>query len=358
MPAEAASYLVATNRINFVRDYGGEVGGPVWRDHLWFWAAMSENKISNQAASSPASAGALDNIILRDKNAKLNGQILPSNSGVFFYSFGDKVRNARSLSPTRPFETAYHQTGPTKVYKVEDTQIVGTSLYLTGMWSKVDGGFSLIPNGGDGEGAATAFRDTSNVWHNTFRDYITTRPQKQYRLDGSKFFDIGTMNHELKFGFGYRNTPTVSHSAWPGPYHGYVRYRSSSYCSSRGVPTTPQCTQFHFLRDDNVNYAQKYNDFYVGDTILMGNLTIQAGLRWDDQKTKNTASSSPANPVIGTPVQLTNGSISLPGLSFGGDTRDLRWKTLEPRVGLTYALGSDKKTLLRAGYNRYANQIG
>ena len=85
VPAEAASYLVATNRINFVRDYGGEVGGPVWRDHLWFWAAMSENKISNQAASSPASAGALDNIILRDKNAKLNGQILPSNSGVFFY---------------------------------------------------------------------------------------------------------------------------------------------------------------------------------------------------------------------------------------------------------------------------------
>src|SRR5207247_10476617 len=120
-----------------------------------------------------------DDTILRNKNLKLNGQIISSNSAVGFYTYGDKFRNARDLSPTRPFETAYKQTGPTKVYKLEDTQIVGSSLYLTGMWSKVNGGFSLIPNGGDGEGAATAFRDTSNVWHNTFRDYITVRPQKQ-----------------------------------------------------------------------------------------------------------------------------------------------------------------------------------
>src|SRR5258707_15032384 len=104
----------------------------------------------------------------------------------------------------------------------------------------------------------------------------------------------------------------------------------------------------------------------------MGNLTLQAGLRYDPQKSRNTASASKANPVIGTPITIacgpiaisqgvcTGGSIttSLPALNFPGDSRDLKWTSLSPRLGLTYALGADKKTLLRAGYNHYVDQVG
>ena len=54
----------------------------MWKDHLWLWVADSENKISNQASSAITAgvvkAGAFDNIILRDKNAKLNGQFTAS----------------------------------------------------------------------------------------------------------------------------------------------------------------------------------------------------------------------------------------------------------------------------------------
>src|SRR5437763_722734 len=186
---------------------------------------------------------------------------MSSNSAVGFYTFGDKVRNARNLSPTRPFETAWHQSGPTKVYKFEDTQIIGSSLYLTGMWSKVDGGFGLIPNGGTGDSPAEApFRDLNSVWHNSFLFYTTQRPQKQYRLDGSKFFDIGTMNHELKFGFGYRHTPVGSISTWPGN-GGWTEFRSSAYCAARGLPAG--CYLAHIMRDKVVEYDQNFRDLYV-----------------------------------------------------------------------------------------------
>jgi hypothetical protein len=374
VPAEAATYLAQTNAINYVRDYGAEVGGPIWKDHLWAWVALSENKISDQlAATATATVPLFDNIILRDKNAKLNGQFTPSNSATGFYTFGDKVRNARNLSPSRPFETAWHQSGPTKVYKAEDTQIFGSSLYLTGMWSKVSGGFGLIPNGGIGVSAPTPFRDLSLTWHNSFVSYITDRPQKQYRVDGSKFFDMGAMNHELKFGFGYRDTPVSSSSSWPGADNGWVRQRPASYCANRGQAATVQCMQVLLTRDKNVAFAEKYNDLYVGDTILMGNLTVQGGLRYDAQKTRNTASSNTSNPIIGTPITIACAPLakakgacnaagfittSLQGLSFPGDTRDLKWNSLSPRIGLTYALGADKKTLLRAGYNRYVSQLG
>jgi hypothetical protein len=374
VPTEAATYLSQTNAINYVRDYGAEIGGPVWKDHLWAWVAVSENKISDQLAlASTSSAHLFDNIVLRDKNAKLNGQFTASNSATGFYTFGDKVRNARNLSATRPIETAWHQSGPTKVYKAEDTQIFGSSLYLTGMWSKISGGFGLIPNGGIGVSAPTPFRDLSLVWHNSFVSYVTDRPQKQYRVDGSKFFDMGSMNHELKFGFGYRDTPVSSSSSWPGADNGFVRQRAPSYCVSAGQAATVQCMQVLLSRDKNLAYAEKYTDLYAGDTILMGNLTLQAGLRYDGQKTRNTASAAPANPVIGSPITIACGPIaiskgvctsagfittSLPALSYGGDSRDLKWTSLSPRIGLTYALGADKKTLLRAGYNRYVSQIG
>ncbi len=367
VPEEAKSYLVKTNAINYVRDYGAEGGGPIWKDHIWGWLAGSQDRISNQNALKVGVAPAFDNIILRNKNAKLNGQLLPSNSAVGWYAFSDKIRNARSLSPSRPFETAWHQVTPQKIYKIEDTQIVGSSLYLTGMWSRIVNFFALTPNGGISDDVSSqVFRDLDNVWHGSFLYYATHRPQKSYRLDGSKFFDVAKMNHELKFGFGYRETPVDSTSGWPGPMHGFVRYRTSAYCAKRGVtiPADGQCMQAFFTRTANYAYNQKYSDVYLGDTILLGNLSIQAGLRWDLQKTFNTASASPANPIIGTPITVpivgAGGftTASLPGISYPGDARDLKWRTVEPRLGLTYALGGNKKTLLRAGYNRYVNQVG
>ena len=387
VPAEATGYLSQTNAINFVRDYGGEVGGPIWRDRIWFWAARGDQKISDQASSTISTTGAVsvglfDNIVLRNKNLKLNGQILASNSGVAYYTWGDKVRNARNLSPTRPFETAWRQSGPTTVEKLEDTQIFGSSLYLTGMWSKVKGGFGLHANGGPGESAPSAWRDASSVWHDNYYTYDTLRPQKQYRLDGSKFIDFGRTNHEFKFGFGYRNTPVNSNTVWPGPSHGSWRFDafSAATCTGQGLPSN--CAQANLPRDAPIGYKEKYNDFYVGDTILLGNLTIQGGLRWDRQSTQNTALSIGANPVLAGPLSIpctvalgatcpgfvaatpsspaVAGSlnVALPPITYAGDPRALKWNTVSPRIGATYALGADKRTLLRASYDRYASQVG
>ena len=367
VPTEAQSYLISTNEINFVRDYGVEVGGPFWKDHLWGWLARGDQKISNRASTFVGgNPGALDNIILRNTNAKLNAQILASNSATGFYTFSDKVRNARNLAPTRPFETAWRQTGPAKVYKLEDTQIFGSSLYLTGMWSKVTGGFSLIPNGGLD---VNSFRDADSVWHNTFQFYITKRPQKQYRLDGSKFFDVGTMNHELKFGFGYRKTPVASSSGFPGSSQGYWAQDvfDPATCASEGLPAN--CEMAALYRDRVVGFDQKYNDAYVGDTILLGNLTIQAGLRYDMQQSNNLSTTATANPLLNTPLTLpctadsfcdtgSNYTASLQTITFPGESRKMKWDTVSPRIGLTYALGADKKTLIRAAYNRYVSQQG
>src|SRR5438876_387331 len=239
------------------------------------------------------------------------------------------------------------------------------------MWSKVNGGFSLIPNGGIGLTAPIPFRDITNVWHGTYNYYITERPQKQYRVDGSKFFDIGTMNHELKFGFGYRDTPVISSTTWPGPAAGFWELNSVASADCLAAKLPANCQVAAVTRPSNVSYGEKYRDLYAGDTILMGNLTLQAGARMDRQESLNLPSTAAANAIIGTPITLPcapganlpctsagNFTGSLSTLTFNGDSRKLSWNTVTPRLGLTYALGADKKTLLRAAYNRYVSQMG
>lgn len=369
VPSEAAGYLSLTNKVNYVRDYGAELGGPIWRDRAWLWVARADQKISTwQSLAFPAPTFFIpDDTILRNKNGKLNAQIASSNSFVASYTYGDKYRNARDLSPSRPFETAWKQTGPTEVYKIEDTQLFGANLYLTGMWSKVKGGFGLYGNGGFGESAPSLWFDANNVAHDNYYTYITDRPQKQYRLDGSFFTDIAGTNHEFKFGYGYRDTPVSSASVYSGPASGYWDYSfGQALCTTNGLDAT--CGVATLLRPPLQDYSGKYNEFYVGDTMMFGNLTVQAGLRYDDQSSAILAMDVTPNPILASALNLpcitslncAGGSLNaqLPGIAYPGQTEELNWQSLSPRLGLTYALGAAKKTLIRAGYNRYVSQMG
>jgi len=373
VPGEATPYLSRTNYVNYVRDYGVELGGPIWRDHAWLWVARGDQKISTwQSLSVPAPALFIpDDTILRNKNAKINAQPFESNSFVASYTNGDKFRNARDLSTTRPLETAYTQTGPTKVYKLEDTQQIGASFYLTGMWSKVSGGFGLFANSGEGPSSPSYWQDAAGVYHDNYQTYQTVRPQKQYRLDGSKFIDLMGRNHELKFGFGYRNTPVSSATTYPGAAGGYMTYSSATVtptaCANQGLPSN--CYVGYLYRPPQANYAEKYNELYVGDTVMFGNLTVQGGLRYDKQESKLLPMDINGNAILSTPLNIdcistlsgcTNGKRDavLPGIAFPGQDKALEWKSISPRLGVTYALGADKRSLVRAAYNRYVSQLG
>ena len=45
-------------------------------------------------------------------------------------------------------------------------------------------------------------------------------------------------------------------------------------------------------------------------------------------------------------------------LTTASGPTEIDWKNWQPRVGLTYALGSARKVLLKASYARFADQLG
>ncbi|HVS03911.1 MAG TPA: TonB-dependent receptor, partial [Thermoanaerobaculia bacterium] len=164
------------NRIVSVEDFGADVGGPIIRDRLWLWVNYGKQDIQLLTIADVADDTELDTY-----GGKLNAQVTSNNSGVFFYNYGDKIKTGRNASPTRPQETTWNQTGPTDIWKLEDTHIFSSDFYLTGLISFVGGGFQLTPQGGL-DGPIPTLVLTTGIWQDNFIHHETERPQEQAKL--------------------------------------------------------------------------------------------------------------------------------------------------------------------------------
>jgi hypothetical protein len=331
-PEAARQGLTKLNQINGIQDYGLEAGGPVVPDKAWLWGSYGRNQINLIQAS-----GTADDATLENMTGKLNLQPIESNSLTLFYLRGDKVVLGRGSGPTHPQPTSWDQSTTTTIWKGDDSQVLGASFFADVAWSYVDSPGELAPEGGlnptvNGQ-PVDVILDPNGIWQNSFVDSRGSEPQHQVVATASYFFNTGLIGHELKFGFGYRNVVAKSSFAWPGS--GNVGLEAFGLAE--------------LTRQHNVSEAARYFDGYLSDTLTWSRLTVNAGVRYDEQYGQNLPSSAPANPVFPD---------LLPAIRFPGTPVPFRWKSWEPRVAAAYAVGAGKKTLLRASYARYADQLG
>ncbi|MFY9820446.1 MAG: marine proteobacterial sortase target protein [Thermoanaerobaculia bacterium] len=316
------------NRIDKTVDQGAELGGPLVKDRFWAWGSYARPEIDLRTIGNFR-----DKTTLENWNAKLNAQLTTSNSAAAFAWQSDKVEQGQNAGPLRPQETTWDQSrlGPSPTaWKVEDTQIFTSYLYATAMVSQVRGGFELVPEGGD----RVPYRDAELVWHDSFLRQQVERPQEQGKLDASIFFNTGSVSHELKYGAGYRTAESSTSIAWPG----------GGFELARGGPQL-----LVLSRDAAPRVETRYTSLYLQDTLSVDRLTANLGMRWDRQGGRNEASTAAANPVFPD---------LLPAVRYAGQDAGFTWSGVTPRLGVTYALGKERKTLLRASYSRFADQLG
>jgi hypothetical protein len=324
---------VEGNRIQDVAEYGADVGGPLIKDRLWFWASEGRSDINNIVQG-----GQLDGTKLRDFNSKLNFQLGQPNSGVLHYWTNDKLKSGRDAGPTHAPESTLDQTTPQTIYKAEDSQIFSSSFVLTALGSRNPGKFTLTPKGGLD---AFIHRDADGVLRGSNFDFKQDATIQQERLDGSYFFNAGKTSNELRFGGSYRTQENTSGTIWPG---GQI----VTSCALLGCD--PSMSQVELPRNRKVAMTSSYGSAWVQDTLSLDRLTINAGVRYDDQKLKNRPTFDAGNPL----AQGLLPAINFPGNDDGG----YRWRTFVPRVSATYALGADHRTLVRGSFSQYAEQLG
>ena len=260
---------------------------------MWLWGSYGRDQINLITAG-----GATDNTTLEDFNAKFNWQIVPSNTVDVWYLRSDKLKFGRNAGLTRPQETSWNQTLPQNTWKVADSQIVGSSLFLTAQYNGLNGDFTLDPQGDPNR---QTFIDEGGVWHNTYEFFAGPRPQRQVKADTSYFFNAGTVGNELKAGFGYLKSRRPVDLAVAG----------LADCRSTRVRDRPAAQTYGDLfdcggpcatitRQSNLSIDNKYYSAYLQDAITFDRLTVNLGVRWDQQYGNNNPTTILGNP---TPVR-------------------------------------------------------
>ncbi len=352
---EGATGVSSGNHIQSLQDYGVEVGGPAWKDHIWLWGSYGRNQINLITAN-----GLSDRTTLENFNGKFNWQVVPSNSIDAWYQRSDKLKFGRSAGLTRPPETTWDQTTPQNTWKIADSQILGSNFFFNAQYNGSNGNFTLTPQGGlDPQ----VYYDPDGIWHNSYVDYAAPRPQRQVKSDISYFFNTGSVGNELKAGFGYLTAGARSFSVWPGDGSNFNGEAGGPLLEATfgwgggGCGATGDCAVV--TRQSNLSIMNTYWSAYLQDAITMDRLTINLGVRWDRQDGVNRATLVPANPTPGVnPVTGIAWSAYLPEIDFPGEPKNFTWDNWQPRVGLSYALGENRTTVLKASYAQYAEALG
>jgi hypothetical protein len=328
-------------KIQSVQEYGVEVGGPIVRDALWLWGSYGRNQINLQigAATPPTKS----DTTLENFNGKLNWQALPSNSFNAWYQHSDKIVFGRGAGATRPQAATTDQTLPWNAWKAEDSQVVSSNLFFSATYAGQDGFFGLTP-----AGKGQLYYDGNTGYLGTAPYYLAqTQPQFQWKADGSYFFNTGSMGHELKAGFTYLNVNTNYLAGSPG--NPAPANNPNQLVKVGGFVNTLAVPAAGIFRDGAFSITGQYYGAYIGDTMTMDRLTVQAGVRWDQQFGSNAAALVAANPSFPT---------ILPAIDYAGASKAFTWNDWSPRVGLTYALGQNRATVLKASYAHFVDALG
>jgi hypothetical protein len=331
MPASLATALGSPNgkgnRTAKYKDYGFEIGGPIVKDRLWGWGSMGRTDVYNLTIKQTP-----DNTFLKNGALKIQGQASQNVRASFTWFHGDKQKYGRNASASRPPETTVNQTGPSDFYKGEANFVLSSNLFLSVRASRMPSGFAFDPQGGMNK---NVYYDDSGVWHGSYANYISDRPQKTAMAEGSYFAG----KHEVKYGFSWRQTTVTSTSEWASA-NGVPGY---SY--SIGYPDMI----FYAISPWASSARANYSSFWVGDSITMDRATITLGLRYDHQTDGTLAVSEPA--VKGFEQWL-------PAITAPAIPNAIVWNSWSPRIGITYSLDQARKTQIRGSYARFASQLG
>ena len=352
-PQEAIDEGIPTNDTRFIREYGADFGGPIVKDKLWLWFAGSYQTIATNQTGFSTNFGTFASpttINLEPWSAKLNWQASNANSLQLYYQRSDRVQNNTGAGPTRAPLAQAQLLIPTNFYKVEDSNVFSSDLFGSIFANYQNPDYTSIANGSLNctpvsynvvcaqEGSTRDAYYNNGTYYNNYNYYFAKDPQKQANLQVSKFFNTGSLNHELKFSFNYRQQIADSATGWPGDQNvgsEYTYSSSNTALLSRGVRPV---------------YKNVFWSGTLGDTITTGNLTVQAGVRYDRQQAKN---------LPGTAFGNTMFPDLLPTVQYHG-AKDWQFDLTnwQPRVSATYALGEKKTTLVRASYAQFADQLG
>ena len=357
-------------------DVNGDIGGPIQRDKLWFYTSLrrqdSTVTVSGFPIENPGDFGQLTS--LQNGTYKLSYQLSPNNRISHYIQYGRKLLPMRGGSSTRYRWTVAKQDSGSWAGNVEWNSILGPKFFFRTALSSFGYNFPQIPYGPNGEeGENLDTRITELGFGSTItsgsEDYTRTdRRRWQFNWDGQMFQDnwLGG-NHTIKVGM---LSERESNEDTQGGFLGAttLQFNSPSTGSHFSNPYRVQIQNTPRMQT-NANW---HHGAYINDSIQIAQrFTASVGVRWDYYESFFPDQLIPDSPwrnffYAGTPIQTTVGAFSLPRTQYAdtnftaeGQNGIRRYPALfAPRVGFSWDVRGNGKTLVKANWGRFHHNTG
>ena len=366
-----AEGVAGTNRIRVNRDYGVNIGFPLLKDKIWFWGSWGEQMLQTTTIY-----GSPDDTQLSNMTAKLNVQLIPQNRLEFMASGHKKYKYGGGQSSSNP--DGIIQLGGRRfgvpLLKVQDEHMFGSDLYTYAKynWSGGYGGHVSVLDPDVNKLAIydvtdQRYYDSFSIWRgwdsNHFWSFLTT-----YYND-----NIMGARHELMAGIDYEGHTSAPQER--GSFTGNIlvrrNYNTPTVDSDGdGLPDIPGSDfyRFEMNRPGNSSVGQTKWAAFISDTVSFGNFNLILGLRYDIQtpfiNDYSISTVDPDNLAWAANVNSATATLLkgvLPDIDVAAidptsvDGSRYNWTSWSPRIGFTWDINGNGKTVAKLAYASYGS---
>ncbi|HMF95955.1 MAG TPA: carboxypeptidase regulatory-like domain-containing protein [Vicinamibacterales bacterium] len=358
--------LKAVNRVNKLWDLNPVLGGPIVRDKLWFLAGFRYNGAQNYVAGMftnlrpgapqycatvsgcsygdafhpttlvPNSQDLANQTIggdtwTRGETANLTWQASQRNKFTFFSHFNQRLVDCNQCSATNSPEAG--------VYFTHSPEYLLQSTWTNPMTNKLlfEGGFTFYNEtwifgpepyniNGLGPDAVVSKTDSSLGMLYGAANVFTTAANHQYNMRFAANYVTGS--HAFRVGM---------QDMWGTRNYRYDTNQSQAWTFLRGIPTT--ITEYARPLIDT-EHLKSALGIYAQDRWTVDRLTLNLGIRFDYHDAYVPAQNLAAIPFVA--ARQYDPIYDVPS-----------WKDLSPRVGATFDLFGNGRTVARANYGQY-----
>ncbi len=345
-PTAGATIRPDGNRLASYKNTNIGVGGPILKDQIWGFGAFLDQRNS---VAAPPSGSFLDgtpfDTKLRNYTGKLTYQVNQNNKFVAYLQHGTKTQPNRTDSSNRlgapihiTADSTTLQDSPSWVYKGEWNGTINQNMFAEVRAGQFGYNFGLNSNTGD-----TRYESlTTNQILGGGRDWELRRRRNQFTGSLSYFKDnfLGGA-HNLKVGGEYLDES--GQTLWNQAYAGNVIHFVNGDLTGPLAGVTPASVRLQNNADAKNGLAT--TSAFITDTWTVQRLTLNVGARFDRYR-------------VWLPEQSLPAGAFTTAATFAERSSIVSFNHLVPRLGASYDVMGDGKTVVKANIGRFYFNTG
>jgi hypothetical protein len=321
-----------------------DLGGPIKKERAWFFYAFNHFTLDQAISGVPRAAGT-DLSLFDNNTAKGTWRPSATNLLIGYYEQSHKQKPRAGLSVLRAPEATVHQDFLYRIYKGEWQRVLSSRSFLDVLVGRYSLAAPFTTNTDASVNPPTLALDTGRMTGAAFGTGVAGRNKPQVRAQLTHHLPHAAGSHDLKFGYEWiYDWYRFGASGVGGP----IQYRTIG-----GVPVQVRFLDVGAPAGYGTTWGpspnvDRHHSAYAQDRWSpTSRLSITAGVRVDDQNV--SYGSSTRQPLVTDGIFPPTSSV--PGAELVRNTN------AATRLGIAYDVTGKGRTVIKAFYGRYYNNL-